>query len=70
MMDGGIFLGGNHIGNSNIVPIFAVSNLVKEYYYPANLAYAGYKKQKAEKYTRLDMPIAAPVILAFWSDEE
>lgn len=70
MMDGGIFLGGKHTKNSGTVLLFAVSNIVSKYYYPCNIAYSSYQLTAASPHTRTDMPIAAPVILAFWSDEE
>ena len=69
-MEGGVFLGGKHTKNSGTAPLFAVSNIVSKYYYLCNIVYISYRLIVASPHIRIDMPIVAPVILAFWSDKE
>jgi hypothetical protein len=67
-MADGFFVGGSYAPRTNAVKTFVVRGM--SYYY-AESHYCKFKIMSlTQPHTRADMPLVAPVILAFWSDEE
>ena len=69
-MMGGVYLGGYYTGDKNKVPTF-VFNTNGDYYYCCIELQMDYKLKKLNSFKDYEtMYYAAPIILAFWSDEE
>lgn len=67
-MASGLFVGGPYAPNTFSVPTFATND---KYFYYCGIDQYGYHLIEVQyPHTRTDMPLAAPVILAFWSDED
>ena len=69
-MASGLFVGGRYDPKTNTVTTIAISNLTY-YYCGSDYNFSvGTLLHLREPHTRTDMPLAAPVSLAFWSDED
>lgn len=64
-MASGIFVGGKYAPKTHTVTTFVVIGLRHYYADKSNCRF-----RISKPHTRTDMPMVAPVILAYWSDEE
>lgn len=67
-MADGFFVGDKYAPGTNSVATFVVKGL--SYYYAESFHCKFRFMKRTRLHTRTDMPLVAPVILAFWSDED